>query len=76
MGLTVKPVKIGEITSQHSNNCIWVFPKNRGTPKSWGFPYKPSILGYHYFWKHPYDCDNDDDDEDEDDDDGIISFKH
>ncbi len=18
------------------------------------FPYKPSILGYHYFWKHPY----------------------
>ena len=19
-----------------------------------GFPYKPSILGYHYFWKHPF----------------------
>ena len=35
--------------------------KNRGTSKSsifMGFsiinPYKPSILGYHYFWKHPY----------------------
>ena len=30
--------------------------KNSGTPKSSiliGFPYKPSILGYHYFWKHP-----------------------
>ncbi len=26
---------------------IWVFPKGV-------FPYKPSILGYHYFWKHPY----------------------
>ena len=39
--------------------CIWVFPKigvlypqiihfNRV------FHYKPSILGYHYFWKHPF----------------------
>ena len=33
--------------------------KNRGkTPKSsifnTDFHYKPSILGYHYFWKHPY----------------------
>ncbi len=31
--------------------------KNRGTPKSSiliGFSLKPSILGYHYFWKHPY----------------------
>ncbi len=32
--------------------------KNRGTPKSSHFNrifhYKPSILGYHYFWKHPY----------------------
>ena len=32
--------------------------KNRGTPKSSnliGFShYKPSILGYQYFWKHPY----------------------
>ena len=32
--------------------------KNRGTPKSsiliGIFHYKPSILGYHYFWKHPY----------------------
>ena len=33
--------------------------KNRGTPKSSifnrVFHYKPSILGYHYFWKHPHD---------------------
>ena len=32
--------------------------KNRCTPKSsiliGFFPYKPSILGYHYFWKHQY----------------------
>ena len=34
--------------------------KNRGTPKSsiligfsWVFHYKPFILGYPYFWKHP-----------------------
>ena len=32
---------------------------NSGTPKSsicsWGFPlFSPSILGYPYFWKHPY----------------------
>ena len=38
----------------------WMFPKNSGQtpPKSIhfnrGFPWKkPSILGYHYFWKHP-----------------------
>ncbi len=48
------------------NRCfsvfIWVFPKKdlkkSGTPKSSiliGFPlFSPSILGYHYFWKHPY----------------------
>ena len=32
--------------------------ENRGTPKSSHFDrvfhYKPSILGYHYFWKHQY----------------------
>ena len=32
--------------------------KNRGTPQiinfNMGFHYKPSILGYPYFWKHPY----------------------
>ena len=31
--------------------------KNRGTPQIMNFnrvfPYKPSILGYPYFWKHP-----------------------
>ena len=33
--------------------------ENRGTPKSsiltGFFHYKPSILVYHYFWKHPHD---------------------
>ena len=31
--------------------------ENSGTPKSSiliGFHYKPSIVGYPYFWKHPY----------------------
>ena len=37
---------------------IWVFPKI-GVPPNHPFVhrvfhYKPSILGYHYFWKHPY----------------------
>ena len=36
---------------------IWVFPKI-GVPQIIHFNrdvhYKPSILGYHYFWKHPY----------------------
>ena len=33
--------------------------KNTGNPQiihfNRVFHYKPSILGYHYFWKHPYD---------------------
>ena len=36
---------------------IWVFP-TIGGPQiihfNRVFHYKPSILGYHYFWKHPY----------------------
>ena len=35
-----------------------VVPPNSGTPKSSiliGFSIKPSILGYPFFWKHPYD---------------------
>ena len=36
---------------------MWVFPKIGVPPnhplKNWVFAYKPSILGYHYFWKHP-----------------------
>ena len=49
---------------QNSTKCIafWVasymgVSKNNGIPKSSiliGFYYKPSILGYHYFWKHLY----------------------
>ena len=39
--------------------CIWVFPKIMVPPNqiihfNRVFHYKPSILGYHYFWKHPY----------------------
>ena len=41
---------------------IWVFPKIGGfSPQIINsnrvFPYKPSILGYHYFWKHPHHLD-------------------
>ena len=38
--------------------CIWVFPKIMGGPQiihfNRVFHYKPSILGYPYFWKHPF----------------------
>ena len=40
---------------------IWMFPKIVVPPNhpiligfSMVFHYKPSILGYHFFWKHPY----------------------
>ena len=36
---------------------IWVFPNMMVSPNhpfSWVFHYKPSILGYPYFWKRPY----------------------
>ncbi len=37
---------------------VWVFPKIRGTLQIInfyrGFHYKPSISGYPYFWKHPF----------------------
>ena len=39
---------------------IWMFPKNSGffppnhPLNNRVFHYKPSILGYPYFWKHPY----------------------
>ena len=36
---------------------IWVFPKIVVPPIihfNRDFHYKPSILGYHYFWKHPF----------------------
>ena len=43
---------------------MWIVYKdvsdNSGTPQiihlNRVFYYKPSILGYHYFWKHPYPC--------------------
>ena len=40
-----------------AKNNIWVFPQI-GVPQiihfNKVFHYKPSILGYPYFWKHPY----------------------
>ena len=46
-------------TRHHIYIYIWMFPKiGRKTPQiihfNRVFHYKPSILGYHYFWKHPY----------------------
>ena len=32
---------------------IWMFPKIVVPPKSSILIGKPSIMGYHYFWKHP-----------------------
>ena len=41
-----------------SSDAIWMFPKIGGYPQiihfNRVFHYKPSILGYPYFWKHPY----------------------
>ena len=40
-----------------SQGGIWVFPKIMVPPNhpfNRVFHYKPSILGYPYFWKHPY----------------------
>ena len=53
----------GPANSEHKvapdSHPIWVFPKNRGfSPQiihlNRVFTYKPSILGYPCFWKHPY----------------------
>ena len=46
------------ILKSTSFEFIWVFPKIMVPPnhplKNRVFHYKPSILGYPYFWKHPY----------------------
>ena len=43
---------------KQNHSLIWMFPKIMVRPKSSifnkVFHYKPSILGYPYFWKHPY----------------------
>ena len=49
----------GSIPFLKSGGEIWVLNSKYGkTPQiihfNRVFPYKPSILGYHYFWKHPY----------------------
>ena len=43
----------------NGGTSIWVFPKIGVVPPNHPFVhrvfhYKPSILGYPYFWKHPY----------------------
>ena len=44
--------------NQTSKNITWVFPKKGVPPQiihcDRVFHYKPSILGYPYFWKHPH----------------------
>ena len=43
--------------NKKNNQSIWVFPKIMVHPNHpfvhRVFHYKPSIFGYHYFWKHP-----------------------
>jgi len=43
---------------KQKKHIIWMFPKIGGYPQiihfNRDFPYKPSILGSPYFWKHPY----------------------
>ena len=52
--------RLDEMMSWKSYNFIWVSTQNRGgkPPQiihfNRVFHYKPSILGYPYFWKHPY----------------------
>ena len=44
------------MSSSDSNICMWWFPKMmvpQVTHFNRVFHYKPSILGYPYFWKHP-----------------------
>ena len=44
-------------SSASEGNMIWLFPKIVKHPQIHSnrvFQYKPSILGYSYFWKHPY----------------------
>ena len=52
-----------EVTTPHQlrqvffNNSFWVFPKigvPQNHPFNRVFHYKPSILGYPYFWNHPF----------------------
>ena len=55
--------KLTDIPTGTTKNChkkinMWVFPKIVGFPPKSSilmgfFHYKPSILGYPYFWKHP-----------------------
>ena len=51
-----------EALVEGEDGCIWMFPKIVGFPPKSShfnrvFHYKPSILGYPYFWKHPYSLD-------------------
>ena len=59
-GVGVGRCRFGNQKSRRfENQLIWMFPKIGVPPKSsiliGVFHYKPSILGYPYFWKHPYD---------------------
>ena len=59
-GMSLVEVSLPSLESLGSNNhlrIMWVFPKIMVPPKSSifnrDFQYKPSILGYPYFRKHP-----------------------
>ena len=63
--LKEKPFRLGgagDSATFLTNGCIyiciygcfrkWWYPQIINSNRV--FPYKPAILGYHYFWKHPY----------------------
>ena len=39
-----------------SNNIFFFKPQIINFDRGFPYKYKPSILGYHFFWKHPYLC--------------------
>ena len=55
----IGPGKVGSQQVTNMGQSIWVFPKIMIPPNhpiliGFSINYKPSILGYPYFWKHPY----------------------
>ena len=43
-----------EIGREKKGPLYGCFQKSPNHPFYWVFHYKPSVLGYPYFWKHPY----------------------
>ena len=65
-GNTMEIAKVGWMSGWLDGATVFFLyigvSKNKGTPKiihfNRGFHYKPSILGYPNFWKHPYTWDS------------------